>query len=124
MHTWFSVSKKGVGEGEFEFSSLSEEGGPGRLPWMCTETCRSSVYAHKILSPLSLSTLKTIENRNIVYWEPTLHGVQNRRVTGTSLVVQWLRLHAPNAGGMGLIPGRGRSHMPHGTAKKKESQSD
>ena len=31
---------------------------------------------------------------------------------GTSLVVQWLRLHAPNAGGMGSIPGQGtRSHM-------------
>ncbi|TEA23326.1 hypothetical protein DBR06_SOUSAS10410006, partial [Sousa chinensis] len=30
-----------------------------------------------------------------------------------SLVVQWLRLHAPNAGGPGLIPGQGtRSHMP------------
>ena len=32
---------------------------------------------------------------------------------GTSLVVQWLRLQAPNAGGLGLIPGQGtRSHMP------------
>ena len=32
--------------------------------------------------------------------------------TGTSLVVQWLRLHAPNAGGPGSIPGQGtRSHM-------------
>ena len=31
---------------------------------------------------------------------------------GTYLVVQWLRLHAPNAGGLGLIPGQGtRSHM-------------
>ncbi|TEA09823.1 hypothetical protein DBR06_SOUSAS29710008, partial [Sousa chinensis] len=29
-----------------------------------------------------------------------------------SLVVQWLRLHAPNAGGLGSIPGQGtRSHM-------------
>ncbi|TEA36862.1 hypothetical protein DBR06_SOUSAS44310005, partial [Sousa chinensis] len=29
-----------------------------------------------------------------------------------SLVVQWIRLHAPNAGGTGLIPGQGtRSHM-------------
>ena len=29
------------------------------------------------------------------------------------LVVQWLRPHAPNAGGLSLIPGRGnRSHMP------------
>ena len=30
----------------------------------------------------------------------------------TSLVVQWLRLHAPNAGGMGSIPHQGTgSHM-------------
>ncbi|TEA40834.1 hypothetical protein DBR06_SOUSAS19710043, partial [Sousa chinensis] len=30
-----------------------------------------------------------------------------------SLVVQWLRLHAPNAGGLGSIPGQGtRSPMP------------
>ncbi|TEA25844.1 hypothetical protein DBR06_SOUSAS1210137, partial [Sousa chinensis] len=30
-----------------------------------------------------------------------------------SLVVQWLRLRAPSAGGLGLIPGQGtRSHMP------------
>ena len=28
-------------------------------------------------------------------------------------MVQWLRLHIPNAGSPGLIPGRGtRSHMP------------
>ena len=32
---------------------------------------------------------------------------------GTSLVVQWLRLQAPNTGGPGSIPGQGsRSHMP------------
>ena len=31
----------------------------------------------------------------------------------TNLVVQWLRLHARSAGGLGLIPGQGtRSHMP------------
>ena len=31
---------------------------------------------------------------------------------GTSLVVQWLRLHSPNARGRDLIPGQGtRSHM-------------
>ena len=31
---------------------------------------------------------------------------------GTSLLVQWLRLSAPNAGGPGSIPGQGtRSHM-------------
>ena len=33
-------------------------------------------------------------------------------IWGTSLVVQWLRIHTPSAGGMGLIPGQGaRSPM-------------
>ena len=32
---------------------------------------------------------------------------------GTSLVVRWLRLNAPNAGDPGSIPGHGtRSYMP------------
>jgi len=31
---------------------------------------------------------------------------------GTSLVIQWLRLHAPNAGDQGLIPGKG-TKIPH-----------
>ncbi|TEA36925.1 hypothetical protein DBR06_SOUSAS210044, partial [Sousa chinensis] len=40
---------------------------------------------------------------------------------GTSLVAQWLRLHTPNAGGPGLIPGQGtRSHM-HATAKSSHA---
>ena len=35
-----------------------------------------------------------------------------RNTHGTSLVVQWLRFHAPNAGGLGSIPEWGtRSHM-------------
>ena len=37
---------------------------------------------------------------------------QKTKSIGTSLVVQWLRLWAPNAEGLGLIPGQGtRSHM-------------
>ena len=40
-------------------------------------------------------------------------GCQEWKATGTSLVVQWLRLHTPNAGDPGSIPGQGtRSHMP------------
>ena len=31
---------------------------------------------------------------------------------GTSLAVQWLILHVPNAGGVGLIPGQG-TKIPH-----------
>ena len=38
---------------------------------------------------------------------------QEKEIKGTSLVVQWLQLHAPNAGGLGSIPGQGtRSRMP------------
>ena len=33
-------------------------------------------------------------------------------VDGTSLVIQWLRLYTPTAGGMGLIPGWG-TKIPH-----------
>ena len=34
------------------------------------------------------------------------------KLVGTSLLVQWLRLHTPNAGDQGSIPGQGtRSHM-------------
>ena len=36
-----------------------------------------------------------------------------RQDSGTSLVVQWLRLSIPNARGLGSIPGQGtRSHLP------------
>jgi len=42
----------------------------------------------------------------------TLHSVSDSEQM-TSLLVQWLRLHASSAGSPGLIPGQGaRSHMP------------
>ena len=45
--------------------------------------------------------------------------------TGTSLAVQWLKHHAPTAGGTGSIPARGtRSHMLHGVAKKLKSKKE
>ena len=39
---------------------------------------------------------------------------QKSLAIGTSLMVQWLRLQAANAGGMGLIPGQG-TKIPHAT---------
>ena len=39
---------------------------------------------------------------------------------GTSLAVQWLRLHASNARGVGSIPGQG-TKCPHAAAKKKKN---
>ena len=54
------------------------------------------------------------------YWGK--HDSKDHVVFGTSLVVQWLRLHTLSAGGQGLIPGQGpRSHVPQvrpGTAKE------
>ena len=45
-----------------------------------------------------------------------------KKKLGTSLVVQWLRLHVPNAEGPGSIPGQGtRSHM-HAATKTRRSQ--
>ena len=43
---------------------------------------------------------------------------------GTSLAVQWLRLHTSSAGGMGSIPGRGTKipHAVQGGQKKKKTQ--
>ena len=57
--------------------------------------------------------------------EPQRNDDKKRELPGTSLVVQWVRLCAPNAGALSSIPGRGtRSHMhaatksPHATTKK------
>ena len=41
---------------------------------------------------------------------------KNLNDVGTSLMVQWLRLGTPHAGGQGLIPGQG-PRFPHATTK-------
>ena len=43
--------------------------------------------------------------------------------SGTSLVVQWLRLHTPNAGGLGSIPGLGTKIPQAKTRQKKPGWS-
>ena len=44
---------------------------------------------------------------------PSLSANHSQMRPGTSLEVQWLRLHAPKAGAPGSIPGQGtRRHMP------------
>ena len=41
-----------------------------------------------------------------------MFSLRNLYLPCTSLVIWWLRLHAPNAQDLGLIPGQGtRSHM-------------
>ena len=53
-------------------------------------------------------------------WIPTCNNVYKMHGSGTSLVVQRLRLHASNAGGAGLIPGRG-AKIPHASRPKNQN---
>ena len=47
-----------------------------------------------------------------------------KKIIGASLVVLWLRFHAPNAGGSGSIPGQGtRSHAPEVRPERLHSQN-
>ena len=57
-------------------------------------------------------------NKRLLFKKKT-HG------SGTSLVVQWLRLCAPNAGGPASIPGQGiRSHMHAATKSSYASTKE
>ena len=54
---------------------------------------------------------RCLNNSHQDEWNEVIIGNNKTKTAGTSAVVQWLRLHAPNAGNM--IPGQGaRSHMP------------
>ena len=59
-------------------------------------------------------------------WESTKWEITSKVWEGTSLLVQWVRLCVPNAGGPGSIPGqRTKAHMPQlrlGTALKKKKK--
>ena len=51
------------------------------------------------------------QNRTYVNMNDNSVHTKNEQI-GTSLVVQWLRLHTPNSGALGLILGQGiRYHM-------------
>ena len=98
---------------------------PPELLWMVT-----AVMKWKTLAPWrkAMTNLETIlKSRDItlltevlivqpVFSPVVMYGCESRTIekvsTGTSLLAQWLRLWAPNAGGPGSIPGQGtRSHM-------------
>ena len=57
---------------------------------------------------------RALKQKGVLTWGSCFGSELRRRWQGqgTSLVVQWLSLHAPNAGGLGLIPSQGtRSHV-------------
>ena len=61
------------------------------------------------------SSINLLAGSAIAYIQVLINVIfvfSERHLTGTSLVVQWLRLHAPNSGGWGSIPGQGTgSHI-------------
>ena len=71
-----------------------------------------------------LDNEKFLEHFNIfLTYIPLLLCILNMYI-GTSLVVQWLRLHTPNAGSLGSIPGQGtRFHMPQLRARMPQLRS-
>ena len=79
------------------------------------ETC----WPFKTILPFSMASLPSFANM------PPRYKIQFSR---TSLVVQWLRLRVPDAGGLGSIPGQGTSsQMPqlkilHAATKTQCSQ--
>ena len=65
------------------------------------------------LSPQEEGSRESLRHACPQVWDATSLECHLKVVHGTSLVVQWLRLCAPNAGAPGLMPGQGtRSHMP------------
>ena len=64
--------------------------------------------------------LKTLKSKNNTWTENKI-SIKNYWVNGTSLAVQWLRLHASTARGMGLIPGQGTKIL-HAATGTRQSQ--
>ena len=82
----------------------------------------SSVFTSSVFVA-SLQSITSWNNKNQLWqhsgtgWRPQDH--QEEPPLGTSLVVQWLRLHTSNARGTGSIPGQGtKPHMPNDVGKK------
>ena len=63
---------------------------------------------------LTWDTVKFTKQQGGTLLKEALENQQNKiLILGTSLMVQWLRLHAPNAGVLGLLPGQGTgSYIP------------
>ena len=83
--------------------------------WMCTLNffffLLFNCYMGKTFRHYRPDSLMEIQTLILTDIQGTLGKMKVTR--GHSLVGQWLRLCAPNAGGLGSIPGQGtRSHMP------------
>ena len=102
-------------------------GGDAFLTWVVVIQVIYLFYTHTHIYVCMVSHFSCVQ-LFVILWNVVQQNPLSMRILWarilvweTSLVVQWLRLHAPNAGDPGLIPGQGtRSHMPQlrpGTAK-------
>ena len=90
----------------------------------------SPVFPEIALSPFSLllprclQTILSMAVRVILFKTQVRSCFSSAQssAAGTSLAVQWLRLHASTAGGVGSIPGPG-TKIPHTVPKKKKKKN-
>ena len=85
----------------------------GEFPgWSVCLFCLLYILAW-VLEQSATRKMPTSPSRNKTKQKNHKNQALKKAHSGTSLVVQWLRLCTPNAGGPGSIPGQGtRSHMP------------
>ena len=78
----------------------------------------SSILAWRIPRTQEPGRLQSVGSQSVGHdWVTHIHTCIRMNKEGTSLVGQWLRFWAPNAGGPGSIPHQGtRSHMPQLTS--------
>ena len=67
------------------------------------------------------SLWRTINLRTTDTLLNNLNSTLKKIPAGTSVAIQWLRLHVPNAGGTGLIPGQG-TEIPHQELKSSKEK--
>ena len=83
----------------------------------------SSYQDRSVELPVIIPMLYTCTVLHVAIWTLEMwlawlrKWVLNLLLLDISLAVQWLRLHAPNGGVMGAIPGQG-TKSPHGAANK------
>ena len=102
----------------FLLSSFLGEGRE-KAPLVLCVTCTASLWEVVVLQPSAVLLLMKLNDCDVFQFQAKTKNCCAR----TSLGLQWLRIHAHNSGGLGLVPAQGtRFHMPqlkilHATTK-------
>ena len=108
VQLWHTQDFPGGSDGK---ASASNAGAPGLIPGLGRSTEKEMATHSSILASHGRRSLVGFSPRDRKESDMTeqLHfsSFHKTATPGTSLVVQWLRIHSPNAGGPGPIPGQG-----------------